>query len=219
MANLFASQKGKPYESQIINQFLKTATNGNVVAEFAVAAHRWRMLCKHCGVTLTMSEVYDIETEYVRNGRLDAGIQMFAKDHKHPPTPLFDPAGKTVTYNSLPMLGQGAAFTGPMLAEQQKAAEDKYQEYLKLKQAEEDKVQLQAQLNVQAIKAKQLETQKLQLAQLLKKFEYENPEGVIQNGALTPVKFPTWGDVFTPVPKPAPKPVPKPIPTEGRKFR
>lgn len=205
--------------TETINQFLKVATNGNVVAERAFATPRWRLACRKCGVVLTLQEAYDLDLEYAKNGRLDMGVQLFAKDHRHVLTPSFDPAGKTVTYNSLPMHGQGASFTGPALLEQQKAAEEKYQEYLKLKKAEEDKVQLQAQLNVQAIKAKQLEAQKLQLAQLLKKFEYENPEGVIQNGQLMSVKFPTFADVFTPVPKPAPKPVPKPIPTEGRKFR
>lgn len=203
--------------TETINQFLKVATNGNVVAERAFATQRWRLGCRHCGIFLTITEPYDLELEYAKTGRLDAGVQMFAKDHRHVLTSSFDPAEKTVTYNSLPMHGQGAAFTGAAaLLERQKAAEDKYQEYLKLKKAEEDKIQLQAQLNVQAIKAKQLETQKLQLTQLLKKFEYENPEGVIQNGQLQEFKWP-YVMPHPPPPKPAPKPVPRK--TEGRKFR
>lgn len=204
--------------TQIINQFLKTATNGNVIAEFAVGTNRWRMRCNHCGITLTMSEIYDIETEYARNGRLDAGVQMFAKDHRHDPLPSFDPSNKTVTYNTLPKLGQGTAFEGAKLLEQQKLAEAKYQDYLKLKQAQDEKIKLQMELNVQAVKQQQLEAQKKQLAQMLAQYEFKNPEGIIQNGTLTEFKIPVPYAPPPPAPKPVVKPEPPPI-KEGRKFR
>lgn len=66
-----------------LNQFLTTATGGNVKAEFAVATNRWRLKCKKCEQTLTFSEAYDLEKEYREKGRLDAGVQQFAKSHQH----------------------------------------------------------------------------------------------------------------------------------------
>ena len=91
----------------VLNQYLKTATGGNVYADRAVAVDRWFLFCDKCKTRLTFAEDYDIGAEYEKKGRLDSQIQAFAKEHLHL-KPNFNPALGTVTY----MPDQGP-FTSP----------------------------------------------------------------------------------------------------------
>jgi hypothetical protein len=69
--------------STYLGQYLNTATDGNVFAEFSVLINRWRLVCRKCQVTRTYGNEYDLETSYEKEGVLDADIQNFAKEHRH----------------------------------------------------------------------------------------------------------------------------------------
>jgi hypothetical protein len=74
---------GKPYMTGVLKQYLDIATAGNVVADYAVVTCRWRLRCRRCDGTLTFVENYDLDEEYTKHGRLDAGVQQFAQEHQH----------------------------------------------------------------------------------------------------------------------------------------
>lgn len=69
--------------SMYLEQYLKTATGGNVHAEFSVLVHRWRLVCNKCGASRTYGDEYDLETSYEKDGVLDSNIQSFARAHRH----------------------------------------------------------------------------------------------------------------------------------------
>lgn len=107
-----------------LDQYLRVATFNNVVAERAVATDRWRLYCKGCEKTLTFAESYDISQAYSEDGRLDAGIQQFAKDHRHLEPSHMNKFGNIVyepdtAVQKIPTLSQNEAFvpidTGEML--------------------------------------------------------------------------------------------------------
>ena len=61
-----------------IDQFLKTATSGYVVAEYALVEDRVRLCCLKCDQTLTCS--------YFKSpGELEWSVQEFIKLHVHRP--------------------------------------------------------------------------------------------------------------------------------------
>ncbi len=64
--------------STYLEQYLKTATGGNVHAEFSVLVHRWRLVCK-CGASRTYGDEHDLETPYEKV----SNIQSFARAHRH----------------------------------------------------------------------------------------------------------------------------------------
>lgn len=131
--------KGKPYMTGVLNKFLETATWGRVVAEFAIATNRWRLVCHTCQQTLTFAELYDLEEEYAKTGRLDEGVQNFARAHTH-----FAPSQQKATIVDWPpKLGQGEAFKAfqeqkkyqnAIAAEQLKAEKQAYDNVLAIKE-------------------------------------------------------------------------------------
>lgn len=191
--------------TETINAYLKTATGGKVHAEFAVAVHRWRLVCTECQTTLTLNETYDVNEEYRKNGRLDAGVQQFAKEHLHL-KPKFDPYSKQVVFHpskdvpkpvpvaSIPKVGQGAAFNPPDLKKMQEEQEKYHYEQTFAKKFAQW-AQKEKELELEAEKFKQQ-----QLLQFLQKMTYDP-----LTGAIKPVA--------------PPKQTPKPPKKEGRKFR
>lgn len=179
----------------ILNQYLKTATYGNVVAEYAITVDRWRLACTRCGQTLTFVENYDLDAEYAKTGRLDDGIQQFAKQHQHLKPKHTNQFGQIVFEPdlspkvSVPKVGQAMAFVPTQTDEMLK----KFNEY---------KNELEKKEALAIAQAKQQ-----QLVEEMKKFQFKNPTDFI--------KSPNGRSVTT-VPS-APKPTPRK--TEGRKFR
>lgn len=84
-------------KSFALDQYLKTATGGNVFANHAVVTDRWQLVCQKCQKTMTFAESYDIADDYTNKGRLDHSVQQFAKEHLHL-KPQLDTAGKVVTF-------------------------------------------------------------------------------------------------------------------------
>ena len=73
-----------PYNSAVLQQYLKTASNMNVDVEYSTLTCKWRIICERCGATLTFSdEGSDIEKMYKEQGILDDSIQQFVKKHRH----------------------------------------------------------------------------------------------------------------------------------------
>jgi hypothetical protein len=56
--------------------WIKTAGNGNIIAEYAFAVDRMCLACKACKVTLTCAQPPDAET-------IDFSVQEFVKLHRH----------------------------------------------------------------------------------------------------------------------------------------
>ena len=80
-----------PYNSAVLQQYLKTASNMNVDVEYSTLTCRWRIVCERCGATLTFSdEGSDIEKMYKEQGILDDSIQQFVKKHRHEKIDIVD---------------------------------------------------------------------------------------------------------------------------------
>lgn len=134
----------------VINQYLKTASGGNVNAEFALVDYRWRLKCTRCQQTLTFSETYSLEEAYVKEGRLDSAIQNFAKDHRHEKPWNYDPenGGSVPTFTEVfdPVVKKPLIAYEPQTYDSQKQAEQK----------DEAAATLQAYKNAAKIKLAQL---------------------------------------------------------------
>lgn len=91
-----------------LDQYLKTATSGNVFAEHALDVNRWRLVCTRCGQTMTFAEQYDIADDYTNKGRLDSSVQQFAKEHAHL-KPKVDVYAGTVTFEPTQIISPVAA--------------------------------------------------------------------------------------------------------------
>lgn len=69
--------------SAVLQQYLNTATGGNVFIEQSIALNRWRLCCGKCKETLTFGENEDIATRYQQFSELDSSIQNFVNEHRH----------------------------------------------------------------------------------------------------------------------------------------
>lgn len=90
-------------KSFALDQYLKTATGGNVFAEHALDVNRWRLVCTRCG-----QRKYYIADDYTNKGRLDSSVQQFAKEHAHL-KPKVDVYAGTVTFESVQIMNPVAA--------------------------------------------------------------------------------------------------------------
>ena len=83
-----------PVDTFVIDQFLRTASGGNVHIEYAPCTNRWRLWCSHCNATFTILAVDTLAGDYEKLGMLPQPLATFAKGHLHKPEELANAAAK-----------------------------------------------------------------------------------------------------------------------------